>query len=202
MQGPRRQADTTSQNATKTREPQLTMDDARAIAESDQSPDVLGVAPVVSPSSVTATYQGASHSVSTFTGTTPAYLAIDNSSVQYGHAFTDSDYTAHSRVALVGTTVAEDLVGSNVQSIVGKTVAFNGLTFKVIGVLTEKGSTGPQDQDDRVIAPATSVQDTLAGYGALGSISVKATSADTVDAATDRSRSRPRRPTRRHLGRP
>jgi putative ABC transport system permease protein len=178
------QSDTTSQNATKSREPQLTMDDARAIAESDESPDVLGVAPVVSPSSVTATYQGASHTVGTFTGTTPAYLAIDNSSVQYGHAFTDSDYTAHSRVALVGTTVAEDLVGSDVQDIVGKTVAFNGLTFKVIGVLSEKGSTGPQDQDDRVIAPATSVQDTLAGYGSLGSISVKATSADTVDAAT------------------
>jgi putative ABC transport system permease protein len=178
------QGDTTSQNATKSREPQLTMDDARAIAESDESPDVLGVAPVVSPSSVTATYQGASHSVGTFIGTTPAYLAIDNSSVQYGHAFTDSDYTAHSRVALVGTTVAQDLVGSDVQDIVGKTVAFNGLTYKVIGVLSEKGSTGPQDQDDRVIAPATSVQDTLSGYGALGSISVKATSADAVDAAT------------------
>jgi putative ABC transport system permease protein len=178
------QGDTTSQNATKTREPQVTMDDARAIAESEQSPDVLGVAPVVSPSSVTATYQGASHTVGTFTGTTPAYLAIDNSSVQYGHAFTDSDYTAHNRVALVGTTVAEDLVGSDVQDIVGKTVAFNGLTFEVIGVLSEKGTTGPQDQDDRVLAPATSVQDTLAGYGSLGSISVKATSADTVDAAT------------------
>jgi len=39
------------------------------------------------------------------------------------------------------------------------------------------------DQDDRVIAPATAVQDTLAGYGSLSSISVKATSATTTTLA-------------------
>lgn len=175
--------ESTSQNATKTKAPELTMADARAIAESDEAPDVLGVAPVVTASSVTATHQGASHSVSTFTGSTPAYLAIDNTTVTYGHAFTDSDYTAHRRVALLGTSVAEDLVGSDVEKLVGESVSFNGLAFEVVGILEEKGSTGPQDQDDRVVAPATAVQDTLAGYGALSSISVKASSAETVDAA-------------------
>lgn len=34
--------DTTSQNATKTKEPLLTIEDARAIAESDEAPHVLG----------------------------------------------------------------------------------------------------------------------------------------------------------------
>jgi putative ABC transport system permease protein len=176
--------DTTSQNATSTRNPELTIEDARAIATSDQAPDVLGVAPLVSASDVTATYQGASHSVGTFTGTTPAYLAIDNSAIKYGQSFTDADYENHRRAALVGVTVAEDLVGDDVESLVGETISFNGLTFEVLGILKEKGSTGPQDQDDRVIAPATAVQDTLSGYGPLDSISVKATSAETVDAAT------------------
>jgi len=176
--------DTTSQKATQTRTPELTMADAEAIVESDEAPDVLGVAPVVSASSVTATYEGASHSVSTFTGSTPAYLRIDNTSVAAGRSFTDGDYTNHARVALLGTSVAEDLIGDNVDELVGQSVSFNGLQFEVVGILESKGSTGPQDQDDRVIAPATAVQDTLSGYGALGSISVKATSADTVDAAT------------------
>jgi len=176
--------ESTSQNATQTRNPELTMADAEAIAESDEAPDVLGVAPVVSASSVTATYEGASHSVSTFTGTTPAYLLIDNTSVSAGRSFTDADYTNHARVALLGQSVAEDLVGDDVAELVGTSVSFNGLRFEVVGILESKGSTGPQDQDDRVIAPATSVQDTLSGYGALGSISVKATSADTVDGAT------------------
>lgn len=176
-------SDTTSENSTAVRAPQLTMDDARALAESDEAPNVLGVAPVVSASSVTATYQGSSHDVSTFTGTTPAYLLIDNTNVEYGASFTDADFTEHRRVALLGSTVAEELVGSDTASLVGQTVSFNGLQFQVVGVLESKGSTGPMDQDDRVIAPATSVQDTLAGYGNISSISVKATSADTIDQA-------------------
>jgi putative ABC transport system permease protein len=174
---------TTSQNATSTRAAEVTMDDAEAIATSEDAPDVLGVAPVVSASSVTATLDGASHDVGTFTGSTATYLLIDNTSVRYGTAFTDEDYTSHRRLALLGSTVAEELVGSQIQDAVGERISFNGFQYEVVGVLEDKGSTGPQDQDDRVIAPATAVQDTLSGYGDLDSISVKARSADTVDAA-------------------
>jgi putative ABC transport system permease protein len=173
----------TTSSGTKTRANALTMADAKALTKKSDAPDILGVAPVVTASSVTATYDGASHSVNTFTGSTPAYLLINNDTVATGGAFTDADYTSHRRVALVGTTVAKDLAGGNGNSIVGKTVAFNGKQFTVVGILTAKGSTGPQDQDDRVVAPATAVQDTLAGYGTLSSISVKATSSSTTSAA-------------------
>lgn len=172
-----------SQSSTDVRAAVLTLDDAKAIATSGEAPDVLGVAPVVSAQSVTATYRGSTHDVNTMTGTTPAYLAIDNTRVVEGRNFTDDEYLDHAAVALVGQTVAEDLVGSDTSEIVGRTIALNGVEFEVVGLLEEKGSTGPQDQDDRVIAPATAVQDALSGYGAIDSISVKATSPDTVDAA-------------------
>jgi putative ABC transport system permease protein len=175
------QQSTTS--GTKTRSPQLTTADAKALTDKKLAPDVLGVAPVVQAQSVTATYQGASHSVGTFIGTTHAYLLINNDTVTRGTAFTDTDYEMHRRVAVVGVTVAKDLAGGDGSSIVGKTVEFNGVRYTVIGILASKGSTGPQDQDDRVIAPATAVQDTLAGYGSLSSISVKATSADATTPA-------------------
>ena len=170
---------------TKTKARQLTMDDARALTDTTRAPDVLGVAPVVSASGIVAAYAGASHTVGTFTGSTPAYLLIDNDSVTSGQAFSDADYDAHRRVALVGTTVAKDLAGGDGTSIVGQTVTFNGTQFTVVGILASKGSSGPQDQDDRVIAPATAVQDALAGYGGLSSISVKATSAETTTLAQD-----------------
>jgi putative ABC transport system permease protein len=168
---------------TKTRAAELTMEDARALTEVEQAPDVLGVAPVVSAQSVTASYQGASHAVGTFTGTTPSYLPINNDTVAEGAAFTDADYNAHRRVVLVGQTVAEELAGGDGTALVGERVELNGVTFEVVGILGSKGSTGPQDQDDRIVAPATAVQDTLTGYGALDSISVKATSAETTEAA-------------------
>jgi putative ABC transport system permease protein len=170
-------------SGTKTRVAQLTLADAEALADKTSAPDVLSVAPLVSVSSVTATYLGASHSVATFTGTSPSYLLNDDDSVQAGTPFTDSDYVNRHRVALLGVTVAQDLIGGNGLSIVGKTVQLNGIDYEVLGVLAAKGSSGPQDQDDRVIAPLTAVQDTLSGYGALSSISVKATDATTVSAA-------------------
>jgi putative ABC transport system permease protein len=169
---------------TQTRLAQLTVDDAAALSDTAQAPDVVSVAPEVTARSVTATYEGAQHAVGTLTGTTPSYLVNDNDTVAAGSAFTDADYTGHRRVALLGTTVAADLVGGDGSDAVGKTIGLNGIDYTVAGVLTSKGTVGPEDADDRVIAPLTAVQDTLSGYGSLDRISVKASSAATVDAAT------------------
>jgi putative ABC transport system permease protein len=62
-------------------------------------------------------------------------------------------------------------------------VQFNAVNYQVIGVLTAKGSTGPVDQDDRVLVPLTAVQGTLTGYGPVSSISIQAISAATVSSA-------------------
>jgi len=174
----------TVSSGTQTRAATLTLDDAQALTAKADAPDVASVAPVVTAASVTATYQGAKHTVGTFIGTTPSYLVNTDDSVSAGTVFTDADYTGHRRVALVGVTVATDLVGGTGAAIVGTTVDLNGSQFAVVGLLTSKGSVGPQDQDDRVIAPLPAVQDTLTGYGPLGAISVKAVSASAVPAAT------------------
>jgi len=169
---------------TQTRLAQLTVDDAAALSDTAQAPDVVSVAPEVTARSVTATYEGAQHAVGTLTGTTPSYLVNDDDTVAAGSAFSDADYTGHRRVALLGTTVAADLVGGDGSDAVGKTIGLNGIDYTVAGVLASKGTVGPEDADDRVIAPLTAVQDTLSGYGSLDRISVKASSAATVDAAT------------------
>lgn len=174
----------TVSSGTQTRAATLTLDDAQALTAKADAPDVASVAPVVTAASVTATYQGAKHTVGTFIGTTPSYLVNTDDSVSAGTVFTDADYIGHRRVALVGVTVATDLVGGTGAAIVGTTVDLNGSQFAVVGLLTSKGSVGPQDQDDRVIAPLPAVQDTLTGYGPLGAISVKAVSASAVPAAT------------------
>lgn len=181
--GGRTSEDSSKDTGTSIRTPTLSMADADALASSGQAPDIAHVAPVVSATSVTATYGGASHSVATTTGSTPSYLVINNDTLAQGRAFSESDYSAHSRVLLVGPTVAKDLAGGDGSRILNQVIRLNGKEFTVIGILTAKGSTGPQDSDDRIIAPATAVQDHLAGYGNLSSISVQATSADTVNAA-------------------
>jgi putative ABC transport system permease protein len=175
---------TQTDRSTEVRTAQLTLEDAEALVDPDLAPTVASVAPVVTASSVTATYEGASHAVATLTGTTPSYLTNHDDTVQDGEPITDSDYLARNRVALVGPTVATALAGGDGRAIVGQQIQLNGVAFQVVGLLTAKGSTGPQDQDDRVIAPMTAVQDSLSGYGPLSSISVQATSAEGVPTAT------------------
>ncbi len=179
-------ANSTSVNTgTGTRKVQLTLEDAEALVDPVLAPDIGLVAPVVSVSAVNATYSGATHAVTTFTGTSPSYLTINSNTVQAGVPLTDSDYTGRRRAALLGPTVAKDLVGGDGLAIVGQTVQFNGVAFEVVGVLTAKGSQGPQDRDDVVIAPLTAVQDTLASYSTLSSIAAQATTSDKVNSAQD-----------------
>lgn len=177
------QASAATDTGTKTRAAILTMADAQALTNKELAPDVATVAPVVSATSVTATYAGASHTLGSASGTTTAYLSINNDTVAAGRPFTDSDYLAHARVVLLGRSVAQDLAGGDGRRVLDQTIQLNGKAFSVIGILTAKGSNGPQDQDDRLLAPATAVQDTLSGYGSISSIAVTATSADTVETA-------------------
>jgi putative ABC transport system permease protein len=179
---------------TQTREAELTQADADALLDRELAPDVIAVAPVVTPPGVTGTFRGASHEIATFTGTTPAYLAINGDTVQAGAVFTQADLAARRKVALLGVTVARELAGGDGTGILGATVQLSGRPFRVIGILTDEGNSGPgppgasADQNDRVIAPLTATQDALTGYGSLSSISVRAGSSDTVAAAASQVR--------------
>jgi putative ABC transport system permease protein len=174
---------TSTNTGTQIRAATLSVADAQALLSRTNAPDVVAVAPTVQATSVTATNGGTTHSVGTFTGSTPSYLEISNDQVAAGSGFSDGDYTSHRRVAVLGPTVAKDLFGGNGYSAVGKSVQFNGATFTVTGVLTAKGSTGPLDQDDVVIAPLTTTQDTLSGEGDIDGITVQAKSASVLTAA-------------------
>jgi putative ABC transport system permease protein len=181
-------------NSTHRQPAELTMGDVAALRNKTDCPDVLQVAPKVSPNglatpvSVNAVYGGANHTVATFIGTTANYFTIDDDTVSAGRFFTDAENAAHDRVAVVGVSVASDLVNGDDSELVGKTVRMNGQPFTVIGILGSKGYSGNQDLDDKVVAPITAVQDALYGYDPAGSsplsgISVQSTSAATLDAA-------------------
>ena len=132
------------------------MDDAEALADDRRSAATSsGVAPVVTAQSVTATYEGASHSVGTFTGTTPSYLLIDNNTRRSTARRSPTPTTpAHRRVAAARPDRRRGPRRRRRQRHRGQDgVRSTAWTFKVVGILAEKGSTGPQDQDDRVIAP-------------------------------------------------
>ena len=153
----------------------LTAADVTALEDKTQNPDIVAVAPVTMANSVTAVYQGASYSPSSFVGTTPSYEQIKDYAIQEGTFFTAADETQHNRVAVIGETVATNLFGT--ADPIGNNVQFNGASYQIIGLLKSKGTNGIQDQDDVVMAPLTAVQDTLTGYSvSYSSIDVEASS--------------------------
>jgi putative ABC transport system permease protein len=158
----------------------LTLADAQAIATGDATPDVKQVAPVAT-GSATGVYEGTSYDIGQVIGTYPAYFEASNSPVATGGYFTNQDVLDGRRVAVLGSTVAQNLYGA--VSPLDKQVLLNGIPYTVVGVLKTKGTTGLSNSDDVVIAPLPAVQDTLTGYGSLNEIIVEATAADTLDAA-------------------
>jgi putative ABC transport system permease protein len=159
----------------------LTPADADALENKFQAPDVKSVAPLLDASDVTLTYGSTTYEPSTFAGTTPAYEGAHSYTMADGSWFTKADETNHTRVLVVGPTVVQELFDG--ADPVGDSVKVNGTDFEIVGVTASKGSNGSSDEDDVAFGPLTAIQDTVAGYGSLSSITVQAKSRNQLNAA-------------------
>ncbi|MBS1678653.1 MAG: ABC transporter permease [Actinobacteria bacterium] len=155
--------------------------DVEALEDSERAPAIAAVSPVVNASGTELSYGTSTYEPGEFVGTTPAYAEARNYEVQAGSFFTAAQVKERARVAVIGPEVATELFAGT--SPVGKTMQVNGVNYQVVGVTRSKGSSGTGSQDNGVLAPITAVEDTLAGYGELSSITVEATSKDAVAAA-------------------
>ena len=159
----------------------LTKADAQALQNPGLAPDVKSASPVVDASSVKLVYEGTSFEPSTFVGTTPSYLTAHSYKVQEGASFTAEDVSKHKRVVVIGQEVVQELFAGS--SAVGQNIKIDGSNYEVVGVLAKKGTNGTTNEDDVVMAPITTVQDSITGAGSIDSITVEAKSESALDAA-------------------
>lgn len=97
---------------------------------------------------------------SQFQGVMPDFLVIRKWEVSDGAFFTEADARAAARVCVVGQTIVNNLF--NGQSPVGETFRIRNIPFKILGVLSKKGTNSMgQDQDDIIVAPITTVSRVL-----------------------------------------
>jgi macrolide transport system ATP-binding/permease protein len=112
-----------------------------------------------------------------------SYAQLRSAIPTVGRFFTEEEVRMRNKVVLLGTTVVKELFGT--YNPIGETIKINLINFKVIGILPEKGSAGPQDQDDTVIIPITTAMYRVFGKQYIDSIYVEASGPDTVDAAQE-----------------
>ena len=168
-------APTSAAGSTAFAEPQnLTVQDAQALA---QAQGVASASPVVS-TSETLDNGATSDSGVSLTGTYPSYFPAENDTLSKGSVFTAQEVNTARDVVVLGSEAATDLFGT--ANPVGQSVLVAGIPFTVVGVLATKGASGLTSADNTAIAPLTTVQDALTGFGTLNNVVVLAKSASQV----------------------
>ena len=163
--------------------------DEKDLAELEKScPHVASFSP-----SVTAPAQmvfGSRNHSGSVQGCSPAYLTINNYSLERGLMFTEQDVQTYAKVCVIGKTIVEELFPDGTNP-VGQTIRFGKIPMKVIGVLKEKGQGGfGNDADDIALAPYTTVQKRFLGIKYFTMLEASAVSqAASEEAATEISRS-------------
>ena len=158
----------------------LTIDDIKAIQSQAQyinavSPAVQGRGQAIN---------GALNWPTSMQSVSPDFLDIRNWPLKDGIAFDNADINGATKVCLIGQTVVENIFDP-ADDPLGKTIRFNKIPFKIIGVLAEKGENAfGQDQDDIILAPYTTVQKRILAIPYIQTIYASATSSETSEPAT------------------
>ncbi len=101
-------------------------------------------------------------------GVKSEYITMTNQKLIEGRLWTEKEYVNRERVVVLGKTVANNLFGE--ISPIGKKIRVNNMPFTVIGVLEPKGLLFGFDQDDRILAPFSTVQERIVGIDYLNAI--------------------------------
>ena len=152
----------------------LTLGDAEAIAA---LADVAAVAPEVSTQAVVVA--GDKNTTTSIVGTTADYLAVRTFEIWQGSFLTDVANQESLRVAVLGSTTADDL-GLD-ENAIGSEILVGGIPFRVVGILQAKGTSSGSSQDDQVLVPIATAQRYFVAGTKVRSIAVSVASADAID---------------------
>ena len=138
--------------------PSLSMGDVAAIEDPYYVPLVRRVAAEVQ--GTRQVLRGARETRVTVSGVTGNYFSVRNLVVEQGDGLTASDVSGSARVAVLGYGTTQDLFDDGTYA-VGQSVKINGIQYRIVGVLEEKGGFGPMSQDEQVYVPLSTAQSRL-----------------------------------------
>jgi putative ABC transport system permease protein len=127
---------------------------------------------------------GAGNWATTVFGVEPDYLRIKQWELAAGDFFSDREVKGRHKVAVVGTTLAEELFGE--EDPIGSRIRIGNTPFEIVGILKSKGKNAMgSDQDDVVMVPLSTAITRLKRNRYLSSIEMSALSEDRMSAAQE-----------------
>lgn len=95
-------------------------------------------------------------------GVTPKMIDVDEMmEIESGVMFEDEDNEGNKKVAVLGSKIKKDFFGD--EDAIGKSIKIKGQSFRVIGVLKERGAAAFFDFDDVLYLPVKTLQKRLMG---------------------------------------
>lgn len=144
----------------------LTWEDAQAIQAEVPTVQIVS-AYLQRPGQVV--YQQDNHSTN-LVGIDLNYLEARNTQLTQGRFFTSEEMDNASPVAILGSTVQDELFENN--NAIGQKIRIQGNGYEIIGVFEPKGSEGSIDRDDQVFVPLTNMSTQIVGNNALNGVAV------------------------------
>lgn len=154
--------------------------DYKDLAQVEKLKGVKYVSPVYN-SNATVKYDLETSQVSVVGGN-ENYLTINNYEIASGRSISPVDVDFRNKVAVIGSTTAEDLFGKD--NPLGKEISLNGEKYKVVGTLKEKAGSLMGDSNDILIVPVTTLMRQYRASG-VNSIIVQANSAEESSLASE-----------------
>src|SRR2546423_11071467 len=116
--------------------------------------------------------------------TTPNYVPVHNYTLTAGRMFTAGDDAARRRFAVLGSAIP-DMLNANRDAIIGQEIMIRGISFEVIGVLSEKGSQGSfSNPDEQILIPLETARYRVMGTDRLRTVTVQAADLNSMNLAT------------------
>jgi putative ABC transport system permease protein len=146
----------------------ITMDDAEALREARYVKEIV---PEVSRNlQIKRFNQNINVSV---IGTTPNYPVVRSYTIPFGRMFTRADDEARRRVAVLGWGIPA-MFNANPAAMIGQEIEIRGITFEVVGVLSEKGSQGSwNNPDEQILIPLQTARYRIMGTDRLRNVTAQ-----------------------------
>jgi len=116
-----------------------------------------------------------------YTGVTPSYLEVEDTSVEFGRFIKKEENDSLARVVVLGSQVKEELFGQDDP--LDKRIKINQVSFKVVGIMKQRGVVTFENQDEQVFIPLKTAQKLLLGIDHLAFIRAKVDEPDNVNLA-------------------
>ncbi len=124
-----------------------------------------------------------------FIGTDHEYANVSNFTMRQGEFFNEQEESGGANVVVLGSTVADELFTTSGVNPIGQIIKVKrsvsptsgGIPLRVIGVVSSRGSSFFQDQDDQIFLPLALGQQQILGIRYLQSINIKVDASQNVD---------------------